>query len=195
MWYGWYLGLMGRFDEALKEQKRAQELDPLSDMSAFGIGATFYWSRQPERAIEQYRSVLELNPSMYLVYWFLAEAYVETGDFASAIATIEKWPMKIHDPVTSSQSAYVYAKAGERRKALEILSALEKQSSQEHELAFNIAQIYLGLGDNEQALAWLEKACDERSVWLIWLGVDPKFDPLREHPRFQDLLRRVGLPQ
>ncbi len=194
MWYGWYLGLMGRFDEGLKEQRRAQELDPLSDQIDFGIGATFHWSRQPERAIEQYRRVLELNPNLRIAYWFLADAYVEKGDFASAIATIENAPIALNDPVTLSAAAHAYGKAGERRKALEILSELESQSSQEYEQAFHIAQIYLGLGDHEQALAWLEKACDERSVWLIWLGVDPKFDPLRSDPRFEDLLRRVGLP-
>jgi TolB-like protein/predicted Ser/Thr protein kinase len=192
MWYGWYLGLMGRFDEGLKEQRRAQELDPLSDHSNFGIGATFYWSRQPERAIEHFHGVIELNPNFRIAYWFLTDAYVAKGDFASAIATIENAPIALNDPVTLSAAGHAYGKAGERRKALEILSELERQSSQEYELAFHIAQIYLGLGDHEQALAWLEKACDERSIWLIWLGVDPKFDPLRSDPRFQDLLRRVG---
>jgi len=195
MWYGWYLGLMGRFDEGLKEQRRGQELDPLSDHSNFGIGATFYWSRQPERAIEHFHGVIELNPNFRIAYWFLTDAYVAKGDFASAIATIENAPIALNDPVTLSAAGHAYGKAGERRKALEILSELERQSSQEYELAFHIAQIYLGLGDHEQALAWLEKACDERSIWLIWLGVDPKFDPLRSDPRFQDLLRRVGLPQ
>jgi len=195
MWYGWYLGLMGRFDEGLKEQRRAQELDPLSDHPNFGIGATFYWSRQPERAIEHFHGVIELNPNFRIAYWFLTDAYVAKGDFASAIATIENAPIALNDPVTLSAAGHAYGKAGERRKALEILSELERQSSQEYELAFHIAQIYLGLGDHEQALAWLEKACDERSIWLIWLGVDPKFDPLRSDPRFQDLLRRVGLPQ
>ena len=185
---------MGRFDESLKEMKRAQELDPLSDLIDFAVGAILYWSRKPEQAIEHYQRVLELNPNFGVVYWFLADAYVEKGDFASAIATIENAPIALSDPVTLSAAGHAYGKAGERRKALEILSELERQSSQESEPAFFIAQIFLGLGDHEQALAWLEKACDERSVWLIWLGVDPKFDPLRSDPRFEDLLRRVGLP-
>ncbi|HET6266761.1 MAG TPA: tetratricopeptide repeat protein, partial [Acidobacteriota bacterium] len=190
LWYGWYLGLMGRFDEGLKEQRRAQELDPLSDVIAFGIGATYHWSRQPERAIEQFRSVLELNPNLRIAYWFLVEACVEKGDFASAIATIENAPIALNDPVTLTATAYVYAKGGERHKALEILSDLQRLSG--YEPAFQIAQIYLGLGDQEQAFAWLNKACDERSVWLIWLGVDPKFDPLRSDPRFKELLKKIG---
>src|SRR5262249_23529379 len=125
LWYGWYLGLMGRFDEGLKEQRRAQELHPLSDVIAFGIGATYHWSRQPERAIEQFRSVLELNPNLRIAYWFLVEACVEKGDFASAIATIENAPIALNDPVTLTATAYVYAKGGERHKALEILSDLQ----------------------------------------------------------------------
>jgi tetratricopeptide (TPR) repeat protein len=183
---------MGRFDESLKEMKRAQELDPLSDLIAFAVGAIFHWSRKPEQAIEHQQRVLELNPNLRVAYWFLADAYVEKGDFGSAIATIENAPIPLNDPVTLSAAGHAYGKAGERRKALEILSELERQSSQEYEPAFHIAQIYLGLGDHEQALAWLEKACDDRSVWLIWLGVDPKFDPLRSNPRFQELLKKVG---
>ena len=109
----------------------------------------------------------------------------------TAIATIENAPIALNDTVTLSAAAYVYAKAGERHKALEILSELQRLSSQEYEPAFHIAQIYLGLGDNEQAFAWLDKACDERSVWLIWLGVDPKFDPLRSDPRFEELLKKI----
>jgi Tfp pilus assembly protein PilF len=194
-WYGWYLGLMGRFDESLKEMKRAQELDPLSELIDFAVGAIFHWSRKPEHAIEHHQRVLELNPNFRVVYWFLADAYVEKGDFASAIATIENAPIALNDPVTLSAAAHAYGKAGERRKALEILSELERQSSQEYEPAFHIAQIYLGLGDHEQALAWLEKACDERSVWLIWLGVDPKFDPLRSDPRFKEMLKRLNLTE
>jgi TolB-like protein/Tfp pilus assembly protein PilF len=191
MWYGWYLALMGRFEESLKEQRRAQELDPLSDLCGFGIGANFHWSRQPDRAIEQHRRVLELNPNLSIAYWFLAEAYVEKGDFASAIATIENATKAAKHPVMLSAAGYVYAKAGERQKALEILSDLQSLSGQEFEPAFHIAQIYLGLGDNEQAFAWLQKACDERSVWLIWLGVDPKFDPLRSDPRFEELRKKI----
>jgi tetratricopeptide (TPR) repeat protein len=136
--------------------------------------------------------VIELNPNLSIAYWFLAEAYVEKGDFASAIATIENAPKAANDPVMSSAVAYVYAKAGERHKAFQILSDLQRLSGQEYEPAFHIAQIYLGLGDKEQSFAWLNKACDERSVWLIWIGVDPKFDSLRSDPRFENLLKKIG---
>ena len=90
---------------------------------------------------------------------------------------------------------YVFAKSGEHQKAHEILNELEKRSNQEHVPALSFAQIYAGLGDSEQALAWLEKAYNERSVWITFSKVDPRFDPLRSDPRFQDLQRRIGLPQ
>lgn len=194
MWYGWHLGLMGRFDESLEELKSAQELDPLSPMVGFAVGAIYYWSRQYERAIEQQSRVIELNPHLRVSYWFLADAYTETGDFASAVATIEKGP-KVSDHLTQSAAAYAYAKSGERQKALELLAELERDSGRNFEPSVQIAQIYLGLGDIDQAFSRLEKAFDARSVWLIWLGVDPKFDALRPDQRFKDLIRRIGLPE
>lgn len=194
MWYGWYMGLMGRFDESFKEMQRAQELDPLSAANNSGIGIVFHWSRQPERAIEQFRKVLELNPNYPIARSFLAEAYEQKGDFVSAIATIEKMQQAATDPVTLATVGYVYAKSGDRHKALEILNEFVKRSNQESVPAINFAQIYAGLGDKEQALAWLDKACNERAVWIPFLKVDLKFDALRSDPRFQELLKKVGFP-
>ena len=193
-WYGWYLALMGRFDESLNELQRARDLDPLSPTINSGVGIVFHWSRQPERAIEEFRKVLELNPSYSLATSFLAEAYVQKGDFALAIATVERLQQSLQDPLTLPIMGYVLAKSGEHQKARDILKELEKQAKREYVPSLNFAQIYAGLGDNEQALVWLNKACDERSVWMTFLKVDPKFDPLRTDTRFQDLLRRVGLP-
>ena len=195
MWYGWFLGLTRRFDEGLEQMKRAQELDPLSSLCAFGIGAIYLWSGQTKRAIEQLSRVTELNPNFPLAYSYLAEAYVEKGDFAAAISTIVNAPTTLDDPFSRSAAALTYARAGERNKALEILTELEGPSSQAYGLAVQIAQVYVGLGDNERAFAWLEKACAEHSVWLIWLGVDPAFDPIRSDPRFIEILRKSGLSE
>ncbi len=192
-WYGWYLGLMGRFDESLRRLQRAQELDPLSETINSAIGIIFHWSRQPERAIEQFRKVLELSPDYHIANSFLAEAYEQKGDFASAVATIKSLPQAANDPLTLLTVGYVYAKSGEHDKALEVLNELERRSNQEYVPTLNFAQIYAGLGDTEQSLALLDQACNERSPWMIFLKVDPKFDPLRSDPRFQDILRRVGL--
>jgi tetratricopeptide (TPR) repeat protein len=186
---------MGRFDESFKKLERALEFDPLSDTINSTVGIIFHWSRQPDRAIEQFRKVLDLNPNYSLSNSFLAEAYVQKGDFMSAIVTIERIRESANDPLTLSTVGYVFAKSGEHQKAHEILNELEKRSNQEHVPALSFAQIYAGLGDNEQALAWLEKAYNERSVWITFSKVDPRFDPLRSDPRFQDLQRRIGFPQ
>jgi serine/threonine protein kinase/TolB-like protein/Tfp pilus assembly protein PilF len=195
MWYGWFMGLMGRFDESFKELRRAQEFDPLSDIINSGIGIILHWSRQPERAIEQFRKVLDLNPNYSIAYSFLAEAYEQQGDFASALATIERVRQAADDPHTLSTAAYVYARSGDRHKALEILNELEKRSNQEYVAALHFAQIYAGLGDNEQALMWLARACNERAVWMPFLKVDLNFEPLRSDPRFRELLKKVGFPE
>lgn len=194
MWYGWYLALMGRFDESLKQMQDAQERDPLSATINSGIGIVLHWSRQPERAIEQFRKVLDLNPNYLIARSFLAEAYEQKGDFVSAIATIEKILQAETDPMTLSTVGYVYAKSGDRHRALEILDEFVKRSNQEYVPALHLAQIHAGLGDHEQALACLDKACSERAVWISFLKVDLKFDPLRSDPRFQELLKKVGFP-
>jgi Tfp pilus assembly protein PilF len=192
MWYGWYLGLMLRFDESFKELQRAQELDPLSDIINCGFGIVLYWSRQPQRAIEQFRKVLELNPDYPLAIGFLAETYEQMGDSASAVATIEKLQHAAKDPLNLGSVGYVYARSGDHLKASKILEEFEQRSNQEYVPALTVAQIYAGLGDKERALAWLDKACSERSVWMTFLKADPKFDLLRSDQRFQDVLRRVG---
>jgi serine/threonine-protein kinase len=194
MWYGWYLALMGRFDESFNEMQSVDELDPLSATNNSGIGIVYHWSRQPERAIEQFRKVLERNPNYPIACTFLAEAYEQKGDFVSAIATIEKVLQAATDPLTLSTAGYVYAKSGDSHKALEILNEFEKRSNQEYVPAFAFAQIYAGLGDNEQALVWLDKACSERALWIPFLKADLKFEPLRSDPRFQELLKKVGFP-
>ncbi|MGE3436466.1 MAG: protein kinase [Blastocatellales bacterium] len=193
MWYGWYLGVMARFDEGLKVLQQAWELDSLSGPINFGIGSIFHWSRQPERAIERFRKILELNPNYAVASSFLAEAYEQQGDFVSALATIERLQQTANDPLTLSTVGYVYAKSGDQHKAREILNELERRSNQGYVAAPNFAHVYAGLGDREQALAWLDKACNERSLWMTFLKVDPKFDLLRSDPRFAGLLRRIGL--
>jgi adenylate cyclase len=195
MWYGWFLGLTRRFDEGLEQMSRARELDPLSQLIDFGIGAIQLWSGQTDDSIEQFGRVIELHPDFPLAYSYLAEAYVEKGDLASAISTIENAPTALDDPLSLSAAAYVYAKAGERYRAQEILSELERPLGQAEALSVQIAQVYAGLDDNAQALAWLEKACDASSVWLIWLAVDPAFNPLRGDARFKDLVKRMNLPE
>ena len=101
----------------------------------------------------------------------------------------------LDDQISLSLKEYVYAKAGDTEKSLMILNEIEKQAGHSHMPAVHSAQIYIGLGDHEKAFTWLEKAGRDRSVWLIWLGVDPAFDPLRSDQRLKDLMRPMDLPE
>lgn len=192
MWYGWYLALMARFDESLKELKRARELDPLSAPNINAIGVVFHWSRRPERAIAQFQEVLELYPNYAVTLSFLAEAYARTGDLPAAISTIEQIQPAARDPQSLSVMAYLYARSGDRQKAREIIDDLAERSDEGKVPAVILAHFYAGLGDHDQAISWLEEAREERSAWLAFLEVDVKFDALRADARFQQLRESVG---
>ncbi|HUR99096.1 MAG TPA: tetratricopeptide repeat protein [Pyrinomonadaceae bacterium] len=195
MWYGWFLGLMRRFDEAEDRVRHARGLDPLSHLINLGIGAIYLWSGKLDRAVEELSRVVDLNPNFPISYIYLAEAYVEKREFAAALATLDNAPITFNDPISRSAVAYVYAKAGGRDKAFEMLAELEGESCGEFDQAVYIAKVYLALDDTDRAFGWLEKACNEHSVWLIWMGVDPAFDPLRHDQRFMEMLKRMNLPQ
>jgi eukaryotic-like serine/threonine-protein kinase len=194
MWYAWYLGLMGRFGESFQAYRRALELDPLSEMINTSVGIVSYWAGQFERGITQLQKVLELNPNYSLAQSFLAEAYAQRGDFAAAEAMAADLRQIADDPLTLPTIGYVYGKIGDRQAAQEILTALEQRATREYVSALNFAQVYAGLGDTEQTLTWLEKACRERPFWITFVKVDPKFDFLRSNLRFIEMLNRIGFP-
>jgi eukaryotic-like serine/threonine-protein kinase len=192
--YGWYLGLMGRFDESLTVVQHAESLDPLSSNINFAIGMNYYWSGQYDRAIEECGKATELNPSIGgLIRLCLGEAYLKQRKFPEAIAEIQK--AGEFGVMQAATLGYAYAVSGNRPEAAKVLDQLQALGTQRYVPPFAIAMIYAGLGDKDQALVWLEKAYTERSVWLPWLKVDPKFDSLRSDSRFADLVRRVGFPQ
>ena len=191
--YGWFLGLLGRFDEGLTELEQAQILDPLSTNVNVAIANNYYWSGQYDRAIEQHLKVMELDPNVGgLTRLYLGEAYLKQRRFPEAIAEIQKAGQ--FGVMQTATLGYAYAVSGNRAEAEKVLGHLRSLATQKYVPPFTIALIYSGLGDKDQAFAWLEKAYGERSVWLTWLKVDPKFDSLRTDPRFADLLRRIRLP-
>jgi TolB-like protein/DNA-binding winged helix-turn-helix (wHTH) protein/Flp pilus assembly protein TadD len=191
-WYAEHLTWRGRFDEALQESERARQLDPLSLIIASDNGAILYFSRQYDRAIEKWRSVLEMDPDFSRAHLIRA-AYVEKGMFAEALADTETF--RSVTPVSSywSWRAYIYGRSGREAQARHALRELLQWNTSHPLDAMLLASAYVGLGDKNQAVAWLEKAYAEHSNELPTLKVSPTYDPLRSDPRFQDLLRRVGL--
>jgi TolB-like protein/DNA-binding winged helix-turn-helix (wHTH) protein/lipoprotein NlpI len=191
-WYAEFLAFEGRFDEALAESERARELDPLSLIIAADNGAILYFARQYDRAIEQFRAVLDVEPDSARAHLILL-AYAQKGQFAAALHGIEEWRRVDNGPWTWAVEAYVYGRAGQQAQARQVLQRLEQVNRQWHlDPAPMYATAYSGMGQKDEALASLEKAYAEHSNALNALKVDPIYDPLRNDPRFQILLRRVG---
>jgi TolB-like protein/DNA-binding winged helix-turn-helix (wHTH) protein/Tfp pilus assembly protein PilF len=192
-WYAECLALQGRFDEAFSEIGIARKLDPLSLIIATDYGAILYFSRQYDRAIEQFRSVLEIEPDFPRAH-MLAWAYAQKGLFADALADAEaQGGRREENPWSWAMIAYISSRSGDRARANAALDRLQnvKQHRAVDSLCFTVA--YVGLGNNDMALLWLEKAYQEHSNSLTAIKVDPTYDPLRSAPRFQELVRRVGL--
>jgi serine/threonine protein kinase/TolB-like protein/Tfp pilus assembly protein PilF len=197
-WYGGYLWAMGRLDESIAENKQAQELDPLSPSSTFGLAQAFYYARKYDQAIEQFQNALKLDPSFPPVLLFLPVAYEEKGMQEEALTGFQKAITLTKGAVRSGSMAglgHVYAVSGRKGEARTVLNELKQLAQQEYVPADNIARIYAGLGEKDQAFVWLEKAYDEHSYTIASLKVEPGWDSLRSDPRFADLLRRMGLQQ
>jgi serine/threonine protein kinase/tetratricopeptide (TPR) repeat protein len=192
-WYAYYLASMGRFDEALAQVKQAQAIEPVSLSISTDVGEIYYWSRQYERAVEQLRSVLQIEPEFPMARNILGLTYLKTGDLAMAVEELEAARRLSPGPRTMSTLAYGYGAAGARAKAKKTLDELRDLSKQRYTSAFALAVAYAGAGDAEQALSALEVAFAERSDTMAVLRVYPVVDGLRNEPRFKDLLARVGI--
>src|SRR6202142_4089280 len=193
-WYAEHLMWRGRFQEAFEQSERAHQLDPLSLIIAADNGAILYFSRNYDAAIEKWRSVQAMDPAFMRAH-LIEAAYVEKGMFAEALADNEKQRPMVSDAAYWAWSAYIQGRARhmtEAQRAIRELLKIEK-SGQVDPTA--IAQAFAGMGDKDQALAWLEKAYAQRSNGLTSLKVDPAYDELRGDARFRDLLLRVGLDQ
>jgi tetratricopeptide (TPR) repeat protein len=193
-WYAECLALQGRFDEAFPEIEIARQLDPLSLIIATDYGAILYFSRQYDRAIEQFRVVLEMEPNFpraHMLVW----AYVQKGLFADALADVEAWRRHDNSPWNWGMTAYVFGRSGNQSKANLALEQLERAGQHRPLDPLCFAVAYIGVGNNDKAMVWLERAYAKHSSSLSAIKVDPTYDPVRGDPRFQDLVRRIGLAQ
>ncbi len=192
--YALYLVARGRIDEALAEINRAQELDPLSLTMSMTRGYILQNARRYEESIDQLRRVIALDPNHYGAHWFLGMAYVANHQFEEAVAASEKAvALSGRAPAALGVLGLAYGLAGRKRDANRVLSELLQLQKQRYVTLMALCYVNIGLGNKDQAFAWLEKAYQERSNHLAFFKVSPTVDSLRSDPRFADLLRRIGL--
>ncbi len=185
---------LGRREESIAEARRALELDPLSPLTNEELADAHMSARQYDAAIEQYLKTLELYPNQAAPRDSLGWAYVYERMYDKGMDEIRKSiALYGEDPSLSPEIAFIYGITGRKIEAQKILGRLLSTSKTVPIAAHHFALIYIGIGEKDEALAWLEKAFEQHSPMMAWLEVDPRFDSLRQEPRFQHLIRRVGL--
>ncbi|HWY21557.1 MAG TPA: tetratricopeptide repeat protein [Candidatus Acidoferrum sp.] len=192
-WYAWHLSLLGRFDEAIVEMRKAENLDPLSLIINADLAELLGLAHHYDESIAQSRKTIEMDRNFALAHNQLAQAYLQKHMYAEAIAELQTAVKLSGDsPTCIANLARAYVASGKRSEAVKLLGDLKKRSNSGYSNAAEIAMIYASLGDADQAMTWLEKGFEERFNPGVLLR--PGFDPLRSDPRFQNLLRRIGLP-
>jgi TolB-like protein/DNA-binding winged helix-turn-helix (wHTH) protein/Flp pilus assembly protein TadD len=193
LWYAWHLILMGQNSEGLFELRKAESLDPLSLIISADMADALCIDHRYDEAVQQSEKTLRLDPNFAIGHYELGQAFEQKHMHDEAVAEFQKAiDISGHSGVLDSSLAYVYAVLGKKEEALKIAKDLETHRDQNPSAEANIALIYVGLGDQDQAMVWLNKSYEARFNPSILLR--PAFDPLRSDARFEDLLHRVGLP-
>ena len=193
-WYAWHLIVTGRTSEGIAQLRTAESLDPLSLIISADLADALCIAHLDDESVQQSRKTLEMDPNFAIARYELGQAYQQKHMYTEAIEEFKRAIQLAGDnEIFNANLAYAYAASGRQEEALKIAKDLEDQQSRHSSTDANIALIYVGLGDLDQAMIWLEKAYQARFNPSILLR--PAFDPLRSDARFQDLLRRIGLPQ
>jgi TolB-like protein/DNA-binding winged helix-turn-helix (wHTH) protein/Tfp pilus assembly protein PilF len=193
--YSLYLSAMGKFDDSFEQIKKARELEPLSISINTSLGWRLYLAREYDRSIAQLRDTLEMDPASEWAHLNLGQAYEQKGQFSLAIEELQKaLGISRSSPLTISALAHAEALSGNHAGANKLLAQLEALSKKQYVSPYYVAMVYLGLGKNDMAMNWLEKAYTDRSNGLVFLKVEPELDPLRTNPRFVTLQNRLNFP-
>ncbi|HEX9422259.1 MAG TPA: protein kinase [Pyrinomonadaceae bacterium] len=192
--YAWvYLSPMGRHDEAIAEMKRAMDLEPLSLVQGANFAAVYIYARQYDRALDQAQKTYDLDPTLITGQNWMCHALDINGKYAESLAISEKTSQT--NGSLYAALGYAYAKSGRRQEAEAVLAKLNEIEKTKTVSHYWEATIYVALGEKDKAFAELGKAYQAHDWFLQRLKVDPFMDPLRDDPRFKDLIRRLGLPQ
>jgi tetratricopeptide (TPR) repeat protein len=195
LWYGRNLGFAGRFNEALIQLEKAKQLDPLSPVISAYIGQVYIFSKQYDKASEHLQNSLKVHPDHPLILHNIGELNLARGNYKEAI-----------DPLKRSTDAAVsahylamlglgYAKANRVADANQVLSELRNRSKEGLVSVFDLASVYLALGNKEEALTLLEQGFEQKDMWMKELKAWPWFDELKNEPRYKDLIRKMNFPQ
>lgn len=192
-WYSSYLVAVERFDEAIAEAKRTEEIEPLSFVASSHLGWIYYLSGKNDQAIEQCKKILERDPSSFPARRYLGLAYEAKGMYTEAIDQFQTGVKLSGSPLMLALLGHAYAASGKRAEAQQVLTDLQQLQDQRYVSPYTVAAIYAGLGDKEQTFKWLETAVETRDIWLMNLKVDPVFAKLRSERKFTDILARIRL--
>ncbi len=195
-WYSIFLLAAGRTGEAAHEIEFARERDPLSLAINTDIGFHYYYTGQYEEAIKQLQSVLAMNQDFAPAHLWLGRSYQQIGLYNDAITEFRRVEQSVPEwPVAIAARGSVEGAAGRPEKAKAVLAELQEAAKRRFVTAYGVALVHAAIGDAEAAFTWLDRALAERSQWLVWLRLDPRFNTLRADPRFSGLLDRIKFPQ
>ena len=198
LWYSWMLFALGRQDEAFDEVELTLDIVQQTDPHRLvGVHTTraigYYWGRDYERAVQESKKAMELDPDYFVPHFILGRSYVRLGKGAEAITELKhKTALAEESPLMAAALGLAYGTGGQTKHTQKIVQAFASYAATRYIPATYFSMLHAGLGDQEQALNWLEKAYEERADGLTWINVEPMFDGLREHPRFQALVKRMG---
>ena len=194
-WYAEYAMTMGKHAEVTARMTKGQELDPLSLIINVALGWACYFARRYDEGIEQLRRTAEFDPSYPITYWILGLLLRKTDRYELAITEGEKGvKLSGGSPMMRAALAHTFGAAGRTSQAVQTLDELTELATHRYVAPHFFAGIHVGLRESDRAMEYLEKSYEEHCHWLIYLHIDPSMDALRDNPRFQSLLRRVGLP-
>jgi serine/threonine-protein kinase len=193
-WYEFYWTyMMADFDTATAHLERAQELDPLNFLIKVRLGFMSIFKGDGDHALDQFKALLDFEPNFALLYLSFATTYALKGDYDEALAYGEKM-LEVGPRVVAyvGNMGWLYAAAGKKEKAYELLAELEERSKKGYVSSFWTALIYLSLGEIDKTFEWFEKAYEERDGNMIYFTVPQLFDPIRSDPRYKQLLLKMG---